>query len=105
MAGNDCTLDKGVVAQVKAALAEIGELAGASKRLSIKIVCGEDDTGALADANQVIAEKIGFIADLMLGKLDAPMYRGNAEDWMLPPSYHEAKASSVDHGQQGGVKS
>ncbi len=93
MAKNTSTssnLSPAVVDQVKAALSEIASLAYAAKQLSIESSMqtgGDQVLGALVGACQVLAEKIGFIADNCSDKIDGGVHIGDAVDWMMPPRY------------------
>ena len=93
MAEINSTLNPATIEQARWIVSEISNLAQTSRRLSIDSVqmAGDDDSlVAIQLSNQVIAEKIGFLADLCSVKFGSNMVNGDAEEWMLPPAYHEA---------------
>ena len=99
MAGRDSTLNESAIEQARWTVFEIAELARNAKRLSIDMVqmAGENDSlVALLVSNEVIAEKIGFLADLCSTKLTGSLIGGEAEEWLLPPAYHNAGRKSLD---------
>ena len=93
MAKNHSTLNQDAIEQAKLIASEIVILALTAKRISIDSLqmAGEDESlASMLNCNQVITEKIGFLADLCSVKLGGSIGSGDAEDWMLPPAYHEA---------------
>ena len=98
MAEMNFTVTESRIEQVKAALGEISSLAHAAKHIAIESSMeagGNQMLTALIDANQTMAEKIGFLSDLCLGKLGEIAHVGKAEEWMLPPIYREAAESET----------
>ena len=98
MAEPNFTVTESRIEQVKAALGEISSLAHAARHIAIEssMEAGANPMlSALIDANQTMAEKIGFLSDLCLAKLGEVMHIGKAEEWMLPPIYHEAAESET----------
>ena len=93
MAKNDSTssnLSPIVIEQVKVSITEIASLAYAAKQLSIESSMqtgGDQALGALIGALQVLAEKIGFIADNCSTKMEGSVHVGDAVEWMMPPRY------------------
>ena len=102
MAKNTSTssnLSPAVVDQVKAALSEIASLAYAAKQLSIESSMqtgGDPALGALVGACQVLAEKIGFIADNCSEKINGGVHIGGAIEWMMPPRYRDNESKQSD---------
>lgn len=81
------------VAQLQVAMNEIANLAWVAQTLvSDAGQSGSDDsTVALIHAGGVLMQKIGFIADLCSVKLGGTMSTGGAEEWFMPPQYHDVE--------------
>jgi len=91
------TLTQHTIEQIRCALSEITQLAFTAKHLCIETVMNEEDKSCvLSNANQAVVEKIGFLADLCLGKMGHFKNIGDAEDWMCSPAYHEAVTTKAD---------
>ncbi len=73
----------------------LGEIGTAANTLSGELMEASDitdaRTGRRLHALGTLAEKIGWLADLALEKTTgSPDIVGGAEDWFMPPSYHDA---------------
>lgn len=78
------------VTQLQDGLEEIASLAMAARRLALDAgqLSGPDASlSALLCSAQVVAEKIGFVADLCSKKIDGSIAVGGAENWMMSPRY------------------
>ena len=92
---DNATVRQPEIEQAKVSMAEIAMMALTAKDLAAQVtmdVGGDPHAISLINAIHVISEKIGFLADLCLDKLGDSFHIGDAEAWMLPPSYHEAKS-------------
>jgi hypothetical protein len=73
-------------------LEEIATIANALGSLA----CALGERNQSAYAFKSISEKIGFLADLGLEKIDgAPRCVGDAIDWMLPEVYRDAEKAGL----------
>ena len=87
--------------QLGCVLTEIAMSAKSITRLVVMLRDSDDerDDDALQQSIEGMAERIGFMADLTLHRQPGargPAYSEKAQDWMLPPLYHEAE-SEVSH--------
>lgn len=83
------------ITQVNLILDQIGTAANA---LRAEIIASSEDSGNgdRMYALQSLASQIGWLADLGLEKTTgSPSIVGDAEDWFMPPSYHDAKRLEV----------
>lgn len=83
--------------QLDCVLSEIATTAKAIERLAIMLNHSEDgrDKEALAVSVANMAQRIGWAADMAMERSVnsiGPCYGGNAEDWMMPPVFHENAA-------------
>jgi len=86
---------KNTITQLNLILDQIGTAANA---LRGEIIASTEDSsnGDRMYALQALAEKIGWMADLGLEKTSGSIsIVGDAEDWFMPPSYHDAKRLEV----------
>lgn len=91
-----------LVKQLQHLLSEISQNADAIAHLACECVEAGDDlesVNRLLVATRSIANQIGWAADLGGGKLGSVLVcKSGAEDWMMPPAYHNAvKAVEVTH--------
>lgn len=49
----------------------------------------DDEAAAPAQAAQVLAAQVGWLAELLHAKLGGAPVIGDAETWMLAPAYHQ----------------
>ena len=90
---------------------EIANAAFAIKRLTYDLVQGhedERDTEAWYTSLEVLADRIGFLADWAAESQDrvfGAVKGSRAEDWMMPPAWHDEaqKAEEVDQ-MSGGAR-
>lgn len=83
--------------QLDCVLSEIATTAKAIERLSILLNHCEDgrDQEALIVSVVNMAQRIGWAADMAMTRSAesiGPCYGGDAEDWMMPPVFHENAA-------------
>ena len=88
---NKAALTCATVAQMQVSMNEIANLAWIAQRLVSDAgqSGGDDSTVALIHSSEILMQKIGFIADLCSGKLGGTMSTGGAEEWFMPPQYHD----------------
>jgi len=101
MAGKQTTTTPFTTADIERAgiiVTEIAELATALQGLAISAIDNgaENYNESAALAARSLSEKVGWLADLAASKLGAARYRGAAEEWMLPPSYHATEARNEE---------
>lgn len=86
--------------QILFAVNDIASLAIAAKTLLIDATggVGEDEfLSAKLMAGVIMAEKIGYLADLCNEKLSFSQHVGGAEDWMLSPAHqHYARQEAAE---------
>lgn len=80
------------IKQLEYILSQTASLAKSVRRLAIHI---DDEEPELAEMVPVmiqkLAEQIGWCADLAMEKIGSSFtHHGTAEDWMMPPAYHDA---------------
>ena len=86
-------IDEATVTQIETILWDVAQEASALKTMAIDAHDGNrsEETGQHLCIIQTLAEKIGFLADLAIRKID-PLHvrKGDAEDWFLGGRYHDA---------------
>jgi hypothetical protein len=81
----------GKIEQAGIILNMVAELAASVERLTVNLISEEQnsDRTAMLVAIKVLAQQIGWQSDLGAEKIGAGACFGDAEYWMLPPSYHD----------------
>lgn len=88
------------VEQTSIVLGEIALLANVIEDLGARLV--DDGAEAFSEHNTIavreFASKIGWLADLCQPKIGggSRVFRGRAEDWMLPPACHELERHDAE---------
>ncbi len=85
--------------QVDWVLNDIAITANVINRMAVMLTHEDDerDIDALTQGIGKLSERIGFLADMTSDRRGGvgPVYGELAEDWMMPPAYHEAAAKDV----------
>ena len=57
---------------------------------------GQDDEETYLTAIEAMAQRIGWVADMASDRIDGTggAVRGDAEKWMMPPSFHRYQAAA-----------
>ncbi|MGC4059870.1 MAG: hypothetical protein QM749_03015 [Aquabacterium sp.] len=78
--------------QSQALLIEVAGLASSIQGLARIIMADEGDVMSLASAVECMAQRIGWLADMVHGPAGV---RGNAVQWMLPPCFQQGKGAEA----------
>lgn len=82
--------------QVGLILSEIAHTATQIRELAIEIVMGAEASAQFAGAIQSLAERAGWMADLVSADLAVgTVHMGAAAAWMLPPAFHQEGTHGV----------
>ena len=83
------------IKQAEAIFAKIASLMSAVEHLAIDQIDAavNEEAASKCVAIRELASQAGWLAEVGGGKLGGGGYRGGAEEWMLPPVYHELEAS------------
>lgn len=81
-------------AQIGIVLNDIAATAQSIQRLAVALCQEEDerDIEAMRQSIEALSQRIGFLADKTASEIpgtSGPAYASTAEEWMLPPAYHE----------------
>lgn len=88
------------IKHARVAVEEIANLALRARHLlgyAVGHASGDSDAAGFAAAADALVAQIGWAADHCCGKLDGtgvPDVVGGAEQWLMPPVYHEASESA-----------
>lgn len=74
----------------------LGQICSTARSFDELLIDMPDFPGA--HSLRCIAQNMGFLADLGLSKIGSIPSIGGAEDWFLPPSYHDAAGDKIAEG-------